>query len=366
MTPERGKGLGIDSSLFLSSENELSPLEYREKLIFILQPILAERFPNDPPKQRIKTHINRLSIACPYCGDSMKNPHAKRGNIILAGKFANTYKCFNCDQFRNLDRFIKDFKGSLDLDVIDYISKTKVDFENFIHKKYDVSFLLDRETIEGYALTRDEVKAKLQLQEVDQFSVWNWLKHRQQFQKERFLYSPGHNYLVVLNLVDKDKIIGLQRRMFKGNNKYLTYKLSKLYELFRPGVEVPDEVDAVSTLFGIMELNFAKPITLFEGPLDSFLFKNSVASGGASKSFPIDLPLRYFYDKDKKGVEKSIEKLNNGMPVFLWDKFLRDLNAPSRKKWDLNDIIIWAWKNKVKLPNYDMYFSDDELDIIDI
>ena len=35
------------------------------------------------------------------------------------------------------------------------------------------------------------------------------------------------------------------------------------------------DLDHVSTIFGIFDINFNETVTLFEGPLDSFLFRNS-------------------------------------------------------------------------------------------
>jgi ssDNA-binding Zn-finger/Zn-ribbon topoisomerase 1 len=350
----------------LLNSKDLTFEEYKDKLKFLIKPILLEVFKNEPAKQDIKEAHGRLNVACPYCGDSTHKSHAKRGNFILEGKFINTYKCFNCDEFKSFSNFFKDFKETLDLDIVNFIEKTNTEFETFNQKQYDASFLLDREIIEKYALPREEIKQKLGLVEVDDYPVWNWLKHRLQYQKDRFLYNPIQKYLVILNLVDKDNVIGLQRRLFTKGNKYLTYKLSKLYPLFRPGVEVPDEVDSISTLFGIMELNFNHPITLFEGPFDSFLYKNSVAISGASKAFPVAIPLRYWFDDDPTGKRKALEYIEREQPVFLWEKFKREYSIPFKIKWDLNDLLLHFKNNNMKVPKFDPYFSADPLDLIDI
>ena len=74
----------------------------------------------------------------------------------------------------------------------------------------------------------------------------------------------------------------------------------------------------------------------------------------------------YFYDFDTTGTKKAIEAINNRNEVFLWGKFLKEIEAPYRTKWDLNDIMLWAKTNNKKLPRFDNYFSNDPLDIIDI
>lgn len=365
MNNSKKEGIVFDSSLSLL-DNNISLSEYKEKIKFLLEPILIKRFPNDGAKQQIKSHVDRINIACPYCGDSMKNNWAKRGNIILSGKFINTYKCFNCGEFKSIEAFMTDFESAMDLDMANYIEKNRVDFENFINKKHDVSFLLDREAILKYSIPREDLRKGLGLEEIDNYFVNGWLKKRLQFQKERYLYHPTKNYMVILNLVDNDKVIGLQRRNFKGADKYLTYNLSKLYKVFSLPGEIPDDIDSISVIFGIMELNFAQPITLFEGAFDSFLFKNSVALAGAHKSFPVDMPLRYWFDDDKTGREKAVEYIEHNEPVFLWSKFRNEHSIPGRIKWDLNDLMQYLKQKNIKVPSFEPYFSDDPLDIIDI
>ena len=127
-----------------------------------------------------------------------------------------------------------------------------------------------------------------------------------------------------------------------------------------------DYLDTISMIFNICLINFNKTIILQEGPLDSFLIRNSIANTGANKDLPIDIPVLYLYDSDETGNNQAIKHLSNGDSVFLWSKFLKDLGAPYRKKWDINDIVIWAQHNNKKIPNYLNYFSSDPLDMIDL
>jgi hypothetical protein len=358
--------LEIDiSSNFIDMDKTISKEGYIDKVTMLLENILKRRFPNDIIKQQIKTHRDRINFSCPYCGDSMHSSYKKRGNIILEGKHTNFYKCFNCGEFHRVDKFFKDFNTDLELEVINYISDNQGNFSTSLSGKYDISLLLDVETIEGYAIDRLEIKNKFGLVEVKESPAWSWLTKRLQFTPERFLYSPSKKYILILNLTPSGKIIGSQKRLFYGDNKYLTFGASKLYELTGRG-KVTDEIDLISQLFGIMQINFAHPITIFEGPFDSFLFKNSIANTGANKKFPLDIPVRYWFDDDKTGNEKSLKILEEGKTVFLWEKFRRDCNLPYRKKWDLNDVMLWAKKENVRLPMFDQYFSNDILDMIDL
>jgi len=361
------EGLMLDSSLSDSLDKSLSPDEYKGRIISYLEPLLRQRFPNNPGKQKIRTHIDRITISCPYCGDSMQSDHKKRGNIILKGKFAGYYKCHNCFIFKDVNSFLKDYRIDPELDLINYLSESKSDFKRSSYGGYDISILMDVQTIEKYAIDRQEIKKKFNFVEVAETPVLSWLKRRLQYDENRFLYNIGENYLAILNLTTEGKVLGFQRRNFeKRTEKYMTYNLRKIYQLMNNEEEIPEEVDILSLLYKITEVNFNRPVTLFEGAFDAFLFPNSVANTGAGKGFPFDMPLRYFFDKDQTGIKKSIEKIENEEEVFLWDKFLRDFSVPYRKKWDLNDILLWGRENNVKFSSFESYFSNDPLDAIDI
>jgi predicted RNA-binding Zn-ribbon protein involved in translation (DUF1610 family) len=360
------KGISFDSSLS-NIDATVSPTEYEERLQTLLQPILDKRFPGNRGKTKIRLYRgNRVTFACPYCGDSMKSDYKKRGNFILRGKYKGFFKCHNCGEMKRIDHFFSDHNVNLDLSIINYIAQTIQDFSAQSNTKYDMSLFLDLESIDKYAIDRQEFLRYFGLTEVKESPVWSWLKHRLQYDAQKFMYNVNKNYLVLLNLTPTGKILGIQKRNFKGENKYLTYKLAKIYELMKKEDKVPDELDMISQLFNICLINYSRPVTLFEGPLDAFLFKNSIANTGIHKEFPLDIPLRYWFDDDKDGRDKSIEKINEGEEVFLWTKFRQDLQLPYKNKWDLNDVMIYLRDHNIKAPNFNVYFSNNSLDIIDI
>lgn len=350
----------------LDIDKSVSIEEYISNVVSLAEQILESRFPNDKVKQQIKVHRDRINFACPYCGDSMQSSHKKRGNIILEGKHRNFYKCFNCGEFTRVDKFFKDYNIRLDLGIINYIGDNLGNFSTSFSSKHDISLLFNTKDIEKYSINREDLKKTFNLIEAKDSNIWKWLVKRHQYQHENFLFNIEKNYLLILNLTSEGNIIGGQKRMFYGTNKYITVKASTLHKTLKTGIEVPDNIDLISPLFGILNINFNLPITVFEGALDSFFFKNSIANSGLQKSFPLDIPVRYWFDYDSEGNKKAIEFLERGEKVFLWGKFLNDINAPYRKKWDLNDVIIWAKNNNINLPNFNNYFSNDYLDMIDL
>jgi hypothetical protein len=360
------EGLSFDSSLFDSIDRSISFDEYRDTLITLLQPILERRFSGNYQKQKILKYVDRLNFCCPVCGDSAHSNFKKRGNFILAGKFKNYFKCHNCNEFKRIDQFFKDFRVELNLGVINYISNNLVDFSHEQNQKYDLSIFLDVDNIERYAIDREDLKRCFGLVEVKESQIYGYLIDRLQYKSNKFLYNPKKDYLLVLNLTKTGRVLGTQRRMFKGDNKYLTYKLSKLYELMGNSGVVPEEIDSLSEIFNICLIGFNKSVTCFEGPLDSFLFSNAISNTGANKSIPFDIELKFFFDDDITGRKHTFEEINKGNSVFLWGKIKKEYGLPPRKKFDLNDLMIWMKQNNINVPNLDHYFSDDPLDAIDI
>jgi hypothetical protein len=184
----------------------------------------------------------------------------------------------------------------------------------------------------------------------------------------KFLYSERINKLFILNLTNTGNVFGIQIRSFnKDEAKYKTYNLQKIHEIIlQDNVVIPDDINTLSMLFNVLLIDCTKPVTIVEGPMDSFLIKNCIALCGAAKSLELPFMVRYLFDDDKAGRQHAIDKIREGDPVFLWDKFKADMCLEKRKKWDINDVYIWCGQNGKTFPLLDQYFSDDELDMIEI
>ena len=128
-------------------DKSISTEEFKSVIIENVKPILLSVFPNCVQKQSVRPHHDRVAVACPFCGDSTNNFHAKRGNFILGGKHTGFYKCHNCSIYMRIDNFFKDFNVALKLDVINYLSNVVNNYEHNQNIKYDMSYLLDMESI---------------------------------------------------------------------------------------------------------------------------------------------------------------------------------------------------------------------------
>lgn len=335
--------------------------------------VLETTFPGNTSKQKIYESHGRLNFSCPYCGDSAE-ARKKRGNLYTESL---SFKCYNggCGIFRNLYEFLKDF--SLDslispdqISEIIEIGKTKKNARKNAGS-IDV-FLL--EVFRDIIPKREDLKKKLGLIELPFFAK-EYLKNRYQEADERFLWEPRKKSMFLLNLTaDGQYVLGLQIKNMNKNatNKYYTYRLSGIYKnLYKERnqeiIEKASELDSISCVFGFSTLNLEDPITIFEGPFDSFLYRNSVGLCSINNTFPFDVTnKRYFLDSDESGTQKAQKLLSDGESVFLWKKFLKENGFPNREKWDLNDIVVYAHQNNMKIRNLEGYFSSDKWDMIHV
>lgn len=322
-------------------------------------------------KHMVKEHHGRLTIACPYCGDSTTDDTKKRGNI-----FWDTlqYHCYNCSHHTNIHTLFKDhgikFSNSEDaFTVIDYIqqNKTKINPDDTL--KHAVM-----SSVEEYAISVEDFKRFFRAKPIEPGDwIWFQLKARLLHNRtDEFLYTEKGHRLWILNKTNTGKIMGAQTRKMKGyGTRYLTYDLSKLYSEMGKDLEIEPtllaNMNKASTLFGIMQVNFQRPLTIFEGPLDAKFMHNSIAlatAGRTTDEFDEMATVRYLFDNDKTGRSKMIEKLKKGKSVFMWTKFLKDNNLDKYNIKDLNELILKCFELKSNAhKQINNYFTSNQLDL---
>jgi hypothetical protein len=343
---------------------------------YLLREILKERFPRDPSRQEIIPRADRLNISCPYCGDSHKGGHVKRGNLYLT---SGMYKCYNagCETYVGFPKMLDEWNLGDELDPMERAGLVTLNREvreriaNLYHGEISVDHLLQVDWNEILP-TRNFIMDILGLEDVDHSPLKRYLEKRQQVPDQRFAGDPRNNQLYIFNMHSDGKhVFALQIKTFKeGSKKYLTYSLSAMWEklLKRTDEEFLEkckEWDYMSWMFGLSNLKFDQTITLFEGPLDSFLFPNSIGLCSLNNRFPFPVEnKRYFLDNDKSGRKDAMEKLKEGESVFLWEKFFKENDIPRHKVKDLNDLVVYLRAHKKKIKRLENYFSQDKFDLM--
>jgi len=373
--------MSFDASSLTSSN--LTQTEFERDLLEKLQDILNETFKDNMQKRQIKHTRVGLNFACPFCRDSATDNHKKRGHLILSGKGAGFFKCFNCGETMPITKFFSSFDEPLNLSDVSYITKNVMTEANTGSLCNNLTAeALNSSTAYEWAVDREVIKTALNLQEISRTMTpiaWNYLIGRCQYrQHERFLYCAQYNQLLILNLI-KDRVMGIQ---FRDLNKkqYLTMNIEKLRKMFlRDETPVPEAVSRLSCVFNIFSVDFSnrfKPVLMTEGPFDAFLLPNCCALAGANKSLDIDYPFWYIYDNDVTGSKHSIDVLKKGKKTFMWKKFKSDYGIPDinpyitngdKHKWDVTDVMKYMRDMKIeKKVMWSPYFTNSILDGLNI
>jgi len=328
-----------------------------------------------PEKTKTLDSKSRLNFACPYCGDSSDNNRKKRGNLYWNDLF---FHCYNCSAHTSLDAFLTDFEHNFEggdrVNVINFINENR----KLINAGETLDFYLF-DKINEMALTFDELSLGFNIYPLNQhtYRAFPYLRSRMLHNKlERFAYDPRRKDLYIFNLNIDKKIVGFQVRNLEGiGPKYTTWNIERIYNKLGLDLDVQgndlDSLNKISMLFGILQVNFSSRLTIFEGPMDAMFMSNSLGLTGVKKQIVQfdELPnVRYFFDNDKEGKLKMIEKLKMHQSVFMWSKFCKDFNIPYYGKKlvkDLNDLVIFEYINKTGcLSELDKYFTNNPLDII--
>jgi len=331
-----------------------------------------------------------IEMACPICGDSSKNTHKKRGNLYLNNLF---YVCYNCGTKMNYVKFVNNFGFNIDIndkiklyEIIDknndYVNDTKYDLSG-LDKIMDLNKVID-----FYNKKKDKLYNISPLQKNS--IVDKYLRQRKIFNDKNIyegLYKITDKWiepvLIILNKYD-DKLLSFQLRNLKSDKKKRLYKIYDFQTIYNYINEekINDEeaipYNKLSHLYNILNIDFYKKITIFEGYLDSTFCPNSIGTTGVDTDYSFlteseEIDIRFFYDYDKVGKYKTLQKLKEGYSVFLWNKLFKNISKGNTKLEyklkksikDLNELAKTTKDldiyNKFKLEEY---FSIDEFDKI--
>lgn len=356
----------------------MSGVDCKQALADELQPILDKQFNDCYPKRQIKIKRDGLNFACPFCLDSATSYYKKRAHFILSGNFAGNFKCFNCGKHLTIPEFFSAFDQSISLSTLTsvkhMIDSSTSNYSSVQRNTQLTSEVINKDIAKQYAIQREYLKSVLLLQEITPDltpDAYNYLLNRCQTNMEKFLYSATYKQIFILNLIDYNNILGIQMRDISGNSavKYKTLTCSKIHKfLIRDNIEIPEYVDNLSTAFNIFNINLYKPILVTEGPFDSFLLPNCIATSGANKNIGIELPFWYVYDSDETGNAHAMQMLKQGYNVFMWKKFKYDYNLPNKNKWDISDVYVWFKTHNMDISKvrWQPYFTSSMLDGLNI
>lgn len=357
-----------------------------------IQEILNKKFANDSYiKRKIDVYHDRLNFSCPYCGDSRSDVRKKRGNLYLDSL---RFHCFNCGHSTGINRFLSDFNEELSNEDKIAVHEIQQNAKKFEKRVSSSQSSMSMTLLDKLAIPKDILFKQLGIiSPYKNVTASNYLKSRMINIKDwkYFAYNPLTKELYILNTSPLDRVIGFQIRQLDPKShkqRYTSSRLTKIYSdvfnkdingiverllLKEPlgqkyieeedGVEnIVANLDRLSGIFNIMNVNLSQPLTIMEGPIDSLAIANSIALQSAAKHldgfFDEVENVRYLFDNDKTGKEMSLKKMKNHKKVFLWGQYLDMIKSKTNIK-DINDL------QKQNLFNIDIIekcFSDDEFD----
>ena len=364
------------------------------------QEVLRKRFPSELGKQTIIYSDNKLNFACPYCGDSEKTQHKKRGHLYLE---TGTYKCYNdgCAVWIPVEKFISNFSQKYKIPLPNF-NKAKLEFKPQTSNKrrgFLIEFLINNEVGEKL-LDINILKSRFGLipcSTADPLSpIGKFIELRKINKLPIFEHSCYYDHkqdkIFIFNLdIKSGKILGFAMRRIDDQYIGPKYNIKNYSEFKKTGLiknldsEFISEIESLNNYFNILNIDFSKLITVTEGQIDSFFIKNCIATTGVTKSKALLNTLitkknsRILFDNDKAGKTQSIELIKNGYSVFLWNstinflklKYPSDLRKIKSIK-DINDLyrFLLEMDNTMDFDKFnkfiDTFFSSSAFDLISI
>lgn len=357
-----------------------------------IQEILNKKFANDSYiKRKIDVYHDRLNFSCVCCGDSLSDVRKKRGNLYLD---TLVYHCYNCGEHMGINTLLHRFGEELSNEDKITVHEIQQNAKKFEKRVSSTQSSMSMTLLDKLAIPKDILFKQLGIiSPYKDVTASNYLKSRMINIKDwkYFAYNPLTKELYILNTSPLDRVIGFQIRQLDPKShkqRYTSNRLTKIYSdvfnkdingiverllLKEPlgqkyieeedGVEnIVANLDRLSGIFNIMNVNLSQPLTIMEGPIDSLAIANSIALQSAAKHldgfFDEVENVRYLFDNDKTGREMALKKMKNHKTVFLWGQYLDMIKSKNNIK-DINDL------QKQNLFNIDIIekcFSDDEFD----
>ena len=362
----------------------------------LIQKIIDKEF-SSKVERRVIPHEDRVQFRCPYCHEG-NTKTKKRGNIYY-NKLR--YVCFLCGKRTTFDRFSRDFDEVIEpdkkLEMIEHLNSvtTYSDYESdFIDTKFDD--LIELSELER--IFNSDSTNITDFKPIDKKGgIFKYLigrgipaeMHENIYQAKYWKNEDLHDWVIIMLNRNGGKVLGMQIRNLKSgkNRMFKIYNYESLLEFVNVGKAEEDVIDMdinkltiynkLSYYFNILNVDFGRKITVFEGYLDSLFYPNSIGLVGVNTDYRViennDLDLQYFFDNDEAGFKKSEEKIKAGYPVFLWKKLFEDIvekrnvGDPYRllhrisKVKDINKLSELVPDSFRKLNLYN-YFSSDVLD----
>ena len=296
---------------------------------------------------------NVYQCSCPICREGKSL--GKKRRCYYIPKNENIF-CHNCGWSGKPLRWIKEVSGTTDKDIIKELKDHVPDAEDIVERSEDT-----KPNFKVATLPKDSINLsdELQLNFYNSSNVVTAVRH---LIKERRLDTainkPSSLYVSLTDMVHKNRLVIPFFNEHDEIEFYQTRTVLNKDNKVKP--KYLGKVNAEKTLFNIDRVsNDHDCVYIFEGPINAFFTKNSIAVAGITergKSFTqrqeeqLNTTLKW-YDKtwildsqwvDQASLVKSEVLLKQGERVFIWpEKF-------GKRFKDFNDIAIACKIDEIK------------------
>lgn len=298
---------------------------------------------------RFKKVGEKYNFRCPYCGDSKKSKTKARGWVFGGKDNSTRYHCHNCGTPKSFVNFLKDQDVNLYAEYLKEKMVNKNDSSKLQPLKAKHVTPVKKETFNLKLKKMSELKpehpAVLYIhQRKIPLEYYDRLHYAPKFKAwvnslipNKFKSIENDEPRLIIPLIDEDgKFFGFQGRSFKkdDNLKYITILLD------------PDK----PKIYGLDSVDKNKRIYVFEGPIDSFFVKNSLASAGGridTNLSKLNIDKSKFvivYDNERRSkdtVKKMERAIEAGYSICIWPDNIKekDANLMFLAKKDVESII---------------------------
>jgi len=294
----------------------------------------------------------QVNCRCPICGDSQKSKSKARGWLLEKDANLTVFYCHNCNASMSLKNFLKEVDVTLAQEY-----EKEIYFEKYKDKKErelkPISSPMDF-TVKKFQRKSSYLKDLRKISTLNpDHSVKKYIvsrkipanKHYKLFYAPKFvewvnsilpnkLDMKEHRRLI-LPFIDKEgKMFGFQGRAFVDNQpRYITIMID----------------ETMPKVFGLDSVDFTMPYYIFEGPIDSLFFDNSIAMAGASfDSNVLKNPENAIivYDNEPRNlniINAMHGSIKDGKKVCFWPNTIEEK--------DVNDMVL-AGYNQIALDGF--------------
>lgn len=278
--------------------------------------------------------------SCPICGDSQHHKYKRRCYILDNKLDFITVHCHKCGLTTNFKKFISMVSPAVYEDYIQEEKKYLLTKGHIFQKKIDIP----NTKVYDYDLTLFKLNSKSFIPALSNEKCIAYINKRKipSYVAEQLFYCTKEKLpcydMIIFPFKKENLVYGFQGRSLSGKKFYIHSKNDSF------------------KVYNIFNVDWEKPVYIFESIIDSLYTPNSITCLGSDISEKILSLLKepvFVFDNDKVGILKATKYAQQGYKIFIWPTGIKgkDVNELI-VKWNFQPETIYKMiKNNIKWDN---------------